>query len=70
MFGWIVVTLILDVMTWYYAKDLKLYDDEEDVGADGKDKDSKDRDSGFQVNHPHFKSQISCIMYHVCSFIA
>jgi len=48
MFGWIVVTLILDVMTWYYAKDLKLYDDEEDGGEDGKDKDSKDRDSGFQ----------------------
>ena len=50
MFGWIVVTLVLDVMTWYYAKDLKLYDDEEDGGEDGKDKDSKDRDSGFQVN--------------------
>ena len=50
MFGFIVITLVLDVMTWYYAKGLRLYDDEDEGGESGKDKDSKDRDSGFQVN--------------------
>ena len=49
MFGFIVVTMVLDVMTWYYAKGLQLYDDADDGGEGGKDKDSKDRDSGFQV---------------------
>ena len=68
MFGWIVVTLVLDVMTWYYAKDLKLYDDEEDGGEDGKDKDSKDRDSGFQVTQymrslPEYHSHSICNHY-------
>jgi len=48
MFGFIVITLVLDVMTWYYAKGLRLYDDEDEGGESGKDKDSKDRDSGFQ----------------------
>ena len=50
MFGFIVITGVLDLMTWYYAKDLQLYDDEEGGGEEEKDKDSKDRDSGFQVN--------------------
>ena len=49
MFGFIVITGVLDLMTWYYAKDLQLYDDEEGGGEEEKDKDSKDRDSGFQV---------------------
>ena len=51
MFGFILITGVLDVMTWYYAKGLQLYDDEEGGGGEGEqDKDSKDRDSGFQVN--------------------
>ena len=67
MFGWIVITLVLDVMTWYYAKGLQLYDDEEDEGESGKDKDSKDRDSGFQVHNGQTGSLNSCASMSIIS---
>ena len=60
MFGFIVVTMVLDVMTWYYAKGLQLYDDADDGGEGGKDKDSKDRDSGFQVQIDRILNEHLC----------
>ncbi len=52
----ILITLVLDIMTWYYAKDLQIYDEEDKDGLEhdgnGASKmnghNGTDADSGFQ----------------------